>query len=71
VILYNENGRLIVLGLKHGDQQDVVGPESIRIAAAAHDILKPNMLVAPVPLHWTRLLKRRYNQSALLAKSVA
>ena len=70
-ILYNENGRRIVLGLKHGDRQDIVGPASIWMAAVAHDILKPNMLVVPVPLHWTRLLKRRYNQSALLAKSVA
>jgi predicted amidophosphoribosyltransferase len=41
------------------------------MAAVAHDILKPNMLLVLVPLHWTRLLKRRYNQSALLAKSVA
>ena len=41
------------------------------MAVVAHDISKPNMLVVPVPLHWTRLLKRRYNQSALLAKSVA
>jgi len=24
-------------------------------------------IIAPVPLHWTRLLARRYNQSALLA----
>jgi len=28
------------------------------------------MLVAPVPLHWSRLLKRRYNQSALLARAL-
>ena len=28
-------------------------------------------LVVPVPLHWSRLLKRRYNQSALLARAVS
>ena len=28
-------------------------------------------LVAPVPLHWRRLLTRRYNQALLLARSVA
>jgi len=27
-------------------------------------------LIAPVPLHWTRLVKRRYNQSAVLAKAL-
>ncbi len=26
------------------------------------------MMLAPVPLHWTRLIRRRYNQSALLAQ---
>jgi predicted amidophosphoribosyltransferase len=29
------------------------------------------MLVAPVPLHWLRLLTRRYNQAALLSAAVA
>ena len=70
-MLYNDNGRRIVLGLKHGDRHDVVGLASMWMAAVARDILKPNMLVVPVLLHWTRLLKRRYNQSALLAKDVA
>ena len=70
-VLYNGNGRRIVLGLKHGDRHDVVGLASMWMAAVERDILKPNMLVVPVLLHWTRLLKRRYNQSALLAKDVA
>ena len=29
------------------------------------------MLVAPVRLHWLRLVKRRYNQAALLSSGVA
>jgi predicted amidophosphoribosyltransferase len=33
--------------------------------------IPPDTMTVPVPLHWSRLLKRRYNQSALLAKSVA
>lgn len=28
-------------------------------------------IIAPVPLHWSRLLSRRYNQSALLANALA
>lgn len=70
-LLYKDNGRRIVLGLKHGDRQDVVGPASLWMAAVARDIVKPNMLVVPAPLHWSRLLKRRYNQSGLLAQAVA
>ena len=60
-----------MLRLKHGDRHDVVGLASMWMTAVASDIFKPNMLVVPVLLHWTRLLKRRYNQSALLAKDVA
>ena len=34
---------------------------------AAAPILRPDMLVVPIPAHWLRLLQRRYNQAALLA----
>jgi predicted amidophosphoribosyltransferase len=29
------------------------------------------MLVVPVPLHWFRLFRRKYNQAALLSKALA
>jgi predicted amidophosphoribosyltransferase len=29
------------------------------------------MVVVPVPLHWTRLISRRYNQASLLSRLVA
>ncbi|MFT6022590.1 MAG: putative amidophosphoribosyltransferase [Ascidiaceihabitans sp.] len=70
-VLYKDNGRKLVLGLKHGDRHDVVRPAALWMAAAVRDILQPHMLIAPVPLHWTRLLKRRYNQSTLLAQALA
>ena len=38
---------------------------------AGKPLLKPGMLVAPIPLHWMRLLKRRYNQAALLSSALA
>ncbi len=28
------------------------------------------MIVAPVPLHWSRMLRRRFNQAALLGQAV-
>ena len=37
----------------------------------APELLAEADLVAPVPLHWRRLLMRRYNQAVLLARSVA
>lgn len=38
---------------------------------AGADLVAEAELIAPVPLHWTRLLRRRFNQSAELARHLA
>lgn len=68
---YRDIGRKLVLGLKHGDRHDIVRPAARWMARVARPILRPDMLIAPVPLHWLRLLRRKYNQSALLANALA
>ncbi len=70
-MVYSGTGRRLVLAFKHGDRLDLTRPLSGWMHRAAGPILEPGMIVAPVPLHRLRLLKRRYNQSALLAKAVA
>ena len=71
-LLYSGTGRGLVLALKHGDRQEIARPAGQWIGSAlAGCPLAAETLVAPVPLHWTRTLNRRYNQSALLAWSVA
>jgi predicted amidophosphoribosyltransferase len=70
-VMYSGTGRRIVLGLKHADRLDYARAAAGWMARAAKPILLPDMIVVPVPLHWTRLLRRRYNQSALLANAVA
>jgi ComF family protein len=70
-MLYKDRSRSLVLALKHGDRHDIVGPAGKWLANAARDILREDVLIAPVPLHWSRMLKRRYNQSALIAKSMS
>ena len=70
-LLYKDNARKMVLAFKHGDRMDLARAAATWMVRAARPILKPDMLVAPVPLHWMRLLKRRYNQAALLSAGVA
>lgn len=70
-LLYKDNARQIVLSLKHGDRLDLARPAAGWMARAAAPLLLPGTLVAPVPLHWRRLIMRRYNQSALLSAAVA
>ena len=70
-LMYQGNGRKLVLALKHGDRIDLARPAAQWMARAAQPIISPAMLVAPVPLHWLRLIRRRYNQAALLSAGIA
>nr|WP_256368561.1 MULTISPECIES: ComF family protein [unclassified Ruegeria] len=67
-LLYDGKARALILALKHGDRPELARPAARWMAQAGHELLRPDMVIAPVPLHWSRLLKRRYNQSALLAQ---
>lgn len=70
-LAYDGTARRLVLALKHGDRLDLVPPMASWLHRAAGPILEPGMLIAPIPLHRLRLLKRRYNQSALLSAKLA
>lgn len=70
-LTYGDVGRRLVLALKHGDRHDIARPAGRWLARAAAPMLRPDTLLAPVPLHRWRLFQRRYNQSALLARALA
>ncbi|MEM9869618.1 MAG: ComF family protein [Pseudomonadota bacterium] len=70
-LIYDAITRKLVLGFKHGDRQEVAKPAARWMLEASQDILAETPLIVPVPLHWMRLAKRRYNQSALLARALA
>ncbi|MGB3178366.1 MAG: ComF family protein [Albidovulum sp.] len=70
-LLYKDNGRRMVLALKHGDRLDLARPAANWLMRAAQPIFLPDMLVAPIPLHWQRLFLRRFNQSALLSRGLS
>ncbi|MEY8829622.1 double zinc ribbon domain-containing protein [Sedimentitalea sp. XS_ASV28] len=70
-LVYEGRARQMILALKHGDRPEIARPAGRWMAHAARAILRPGMIAVPVPLHWSRFVKRRYNQSALLAQSVA
>lgn len=71
VMTYGEVGRKLVLALKHGDRHDIATAAGPWLARAAAPLIRPDTLVAPVPLHRWRLFRRRFNQSALLARALA
>ncbi|HRO14423.1 MAG TPA: ComF family protein [Paracoccus sp. (in: a-proteobacteria)] len=68
---YRGTGRALVLALKHGDRPDLAPALGRWLAAAAAPLVRPGMIVVPVPLHPRRMIRRKYNQAALLAAQVA
>ncbi|MDO9710720.1 ComF family protein [Paracraurococcus lichenis] len=68
---YDAGAQRLVLPFKHADRTELAGPLARHMARAGAALLARADLVAPVPLHWRRLLARRYNQAALLAARLA
>ncbi|HWE47618.1 MAG TPA: ComF family protein [Caulobacteraceae bacterium] len=69
--LYDDASRELVLKFKHGDRVELAGLFARWISRAAPDLLAEADAIAPVPLHPLRLLKRRYNQAAEVARPLA
>lgn len=66
-IVYNTESKTLILRLKYGDRLEVVPLLSKSLYVAGADILEQTNLLVPVSLHFFRRLKRKYNQSAVLA----
>lgn len=60
-----------MLKLKHADRTDLAPLFARWLSRAASELLDEADLVAPVPMHRTRLFQRRYNQAAEIARPLA
>lgn len=67
VFRYDDASRPLLLGFKHADRTEAAPALGAWLRRAGSILLAEADLVAPVPLHRWRLLRRRYNQAALLA----
>jgi ComF family protein len=68
---YDDGARRLILAFKHADRTDVAPAFGTWLARAGAELLAEAELIAPVPLHRLRLLKRGYNQAAVLARALA
>lgn len=71
VFAYDDFARKMVLPFKHGDRCDLAPILAQWMIRAAPELIANSDLVVPVPLHWFRLFRRRYNQAALLAHEIS
>lgn len=69
-VRYDDVARKLVHGLKYGDRMDLAPMIGRWMIRAGHELLGDADALVPVPLHWRRLWTRRFNQSALLAKTI-
>jgi ComF family protein len=70
-VRFDENSRRLVHDLKYRDRLEVAALMGWLMAVAGHSLIAESALAVPVPLFRWRLWRRRYNQSALLARNLA
>ena len=68
---YDEGSRALILSFKHGGRTEGLVSFAAQMRRAGREVLDGADFLIPVPLHPTRLIRRRYNQAALLARALA
>lgn len=69
-LVYNDASKDLILSFKHADKTDTSHLFAKWMMIAGNDLAKACDVIVPIPLHWTRLFARRYNQAALLAHAL-
>ncbi len=71
VMVYDAISAPLVSAIKFHDQWASIGRHAHMMTATGSSLLKDADILIPVPLHWRRLMKRKFNQSALLAHGIS
>ena len=69
-LAYDDASRDLVLRFKHADRIDGAATFAGWMARAGAELVASADIIAPVPLHRWRLVRRRYNQAAILANAL-
>lgn len=69
--IYNEASRDLILSFKHGGRTENLSRFAAQLRRAGRGFLANADMIVPVPLHRSRRIKRRYNQSALLGRTLS
>ena len=70
-LVYTDASAPLILRFKYADRLEAASTYAGWMARAGADVLGGADLILPVPLHRWRLMARRYNQSAELARHLA
>lgn len=74
-VLYDDASKDLVMKFKHGDATHLAPIFAAWLEYAntrsQYNLLSHTDLLIPVPLHWTRLMKRHFNQASLLGNALS
>ena len=69
---YDDASKNLIIAFKFFDRTENANLLAAMMKVAGKDIFAAGVdMIVPVPLHYTRLIKRRYNQSSLLAEKLS
>ncbi|WP_244404086.1 ComF family protein [Pelagibacterium halotolerans] len=69
-VAYTDLARKLISKMKYSDRPEIGLFCARMMVSAGHELLGPDVVLVPVPLHRSRQRERRYNQSAELARAV-
>lgn len=70
-VIYDDHTRPMVTALKYTDRLDLAPWMANWMVQAGRELFEDDPVIIPVPLHPLRLIQRRFNQSAVLARHIS
>ncbi len=70
-VRYDEISKKIILPFKHCDKTLYAKFMAKLMNTVGHEIISDSDIIIPVPIHLSRMLKRKYNQASLIARLIA
>jgi ComF family protein len=69
--VYDDGSKSLILPLKHADRLDLAPLMARLMFSAGRAVFEGADFLVPAPSHWTRLVQRRANQAAELARALS
>lgn len=66
-VIYDDFSKQLILPFKHGDKTQYAKTIASIMSMSGREIAKQCDYIIPVPIHLTRMLKRKYNQASLIS----
>lgn len=68
---YDNTARRLVSAFKYADRTEMAQMLARQMVRAGGEVISASDVLVPVPLHWSRLIARRYNQAAELCRALS